>query len=287
LVQVPPTRPDILHECDIMEDAAVAYGFNNLISTFPSTHTVAKPLAISKLSDLVRHEWAQAGWVEVLPLILCSHDENFGWMNRVDAGQAAKIANPKTQEFQVVRTSLLPGLLKTIRENRSHALPLKIFESSDISLKDASVERQCRNERHAAAVWCNRTAGFEMVHGLLDRIMKMLEIPFIKISSSQESTGYYLEECQDSTFFPGRVAQILYRSASTEATESTGLTKLKANLKSLASPISQRDSVIGVLGILHPSVLDKFDINHPCSALELNLEPFKKEVHSDAAYDPK
>ena len=70
LVQVPPTRPDILHECDIMEDAAVAYGFNNLISTFPSTHTVAKPLAISKLSDLVRREWAQAGWVEVLPLIL-------------------------------------------------------------------------------------------------------------------------------------------------------------------------------------------------------------------------
>ena len=70
LVQVPPTRPDILHECDIMEDAAVAYGFNNLISTFPATHTVAKPLAISKLSDLVRREWAQAGWVEVLPLIL-------------------------------------------------------------------------------------------------------------------------------------------------------------------------------------------------------------------------
>src|ERR1700761_7065577 len=116
-------------------------------------------------------------------------------MNRIDAGQAAKIANPKTQEFQVVRTSLLPGLLKTIRENRSHALPLKIFESSDISLKDVTVERQCRNERHAAAVWCNTTAGFEMVHGLLDRLMQMLEIPFIKTRSSDKCTGYYLEQC--------------------------------------------------------------------------------------------
>lgn len=69
-VHVPATRPDILHECDIMEDAAIAYGFNNLPDTFPATSTVAQPLAISKLSDVLRHEWANAGWVEVLPLIL-------------------------------------------------------------------------------------------------------------------------------------------------------------------------------------------------------------------------
>lgn len=72
LVQVPPTRPDILHECDIMEDAAIAYGFNKLPDKFPATSTVAQPLAINKLSDIVRLEWAMAGWVEVLPLILVS-----------------------------------------------------------------------------------------------------------------------------------------------------------------------------------------------------------------------
>jgi phenylalanyl-tRNA synthetase beta chain len=69
-VTVPPTRSDILHECDIMEDAAIAYGFNNLPDVFPATSTVAQPLAVSKLSDIIRHEWAYAGWVEVLPLIL-------------------------------------------------------------------------------------------------------------------------------------------------------------------------------------------------------------------------
>lgn len=70
LVKVPATRPDILHECDIMEDAAIAYGYNNLPDTFPATSTVAQPLAVSKLTDIIRHEWAFAGWVEVLPLIL-------------------------------------------------------------------------------------------------------------------------------------------------------------------------------------------------------------------------
>ncbi|KAI5293492.1 phenylalanine--tRNA ligase subunit beta, partial [Ascosphaera pollenicola] len=95
-----------------------------------------------------------AGWVEVLPLILCSHDENFGWLNRVDDGNTAiRLANPKTIEFQVVRTSLVPGLLKTIRENRKHTVPMTVFEVSDVAFKDMSLERKSRNERHFAAAW--------------------------------------------------------------------------------------------------------------------------------------
>ena len=105
-----------------------------------------------------------------------------------------KIGNPKTLEFQVVRTSLLPGLLKTVRENRSHALPLRIFEAADVVFKDAARERQARNARHAAAVWCNKTAGFEVVHGLLDRAMAMLEVPRIASTDAHAPTGYYLKE---------------------------------------------------------------------------------------------
>ena len=105
-----------------------------------------------------------------------------------------RIGNPKTLEFQVVRTSLLQGLLKTVRENRSHALPIKIFESSDVVFKDRTRERQARNVRHAAAVWCNKTAGFEVVHGLLDRAMQMLEVPLIASTDTKASTGYYIKE---------------------------------------------------------------------------------------------
>jgi len=114
-------------------------------------------------------------------------------MNRSDPGDlAVKIANPKTLEFQVVRTSLLPGLLKTIRENRSHPLPIRLFELSDVVYKDTTKERQTRNERHAAAVWCSKTAGFEVVHGLLDRAMKMLEVPRIGKADNDKLYGYYI-----------------------------------------------------------------------------------------------
>jgi phenylalanyl-tRNA synthetase beta chain len=176
-VEIPATRADVLHQCDIMEDVAIAYGFNSLPRAFPDiSGTVAKPLPINKLSDIVRVETAMAGWSEVMPLILCSHDENFGWLNRKDDGNTAvKLANPKTLEFQVVRTSLIPGLLKTIGENKSHTVPMKIFEVSDVAFKDLSLERKSRNERHFAAAFYGKSSGFEVVHGLLDRIMAMLK----------------------------------------------------------------------------------------------------------------
>ena len=71
-IEVPCTRPDILHECDIMEDVAIAYGFNNLPRRVPSTATIAKPFEVNRLGDILRKECAMAGWTEALPLILVS-----------------------------------------------------------------------------------------------------------------------------------------------------------------------------------------------------------------------
>lgn len=200
-VDIPPTRADVLHQADIMEDVAISYGFNELPRSFPSkSGTIGQPLPVNKLTDIIRLEAAMAGWSEVLPLILCSNDENFAWLNRKDDGNTAiKLANPKTLEFQVVRTSLLPGLLKTIRENRKHSVPMKIFEVSDVAFKDLSLERKSRNERHFAAAWYGKTSGFEVVHGLLDRVMAMLKSAFITAEEALDnpavgSSNYWIEK---------------------------------------------------------------------------------------------
>lgn len=55
----------------------------------------------------------------------------------IDSVPAVHISNPKTLEFQVCRTTLLPGILKTIAANKKMPLPLKIFEISDVILKDS------------------------------------------------------------------------------------------------------------------------------------------------------
>lgn len=256
-VQIPATRADILHQADIMEDVGIAYGFNNLPRAFPKVSgTIGKPLAINKLSDIVRLEAAMAGWSEVLPLILCSHAENFAYLNRKDDGKTAvKLANPKTAEYQVIRTSLLPGLLKTLRENKHHSVPMKIFEVSDVAFKDMSLERKSRNERHFAAAFLGKGSGFEVVHGLMDRMMLMLKSAFLTSEDGlqgkkTEETTYWIEEVDDRTFFEGHAAAIHLRIGGKPA------------------------QVVGVFGILHPTVLDKFELKYPVSTMEMNVEVF-------------
>lgn len=87
----------------------------------------------------------------------------------------------------MARTSLIAGLLKSIASNKKMPLPLKLFEVSDVVLVDEDCEVGARNERRLAAVNCNKSAGFEVVHGLLDRAMQLLEV------SWQKESGYYLQ----------------------------------------------------------------------------------------------
>ncbi|KAI0382742.1 phenylalanyl-tRNA synthetase beta chain [Hypomontagnella monticulosa] len=265
-VTIPPTRADILHRCDIMEDVGIAYGFNRL-PRISVTKTVGAPLTLNKLADIVRLECGMAGWSEVMPLILCSHDENFAWLNRKDDGKTAvRLANPKTTEYQIVRTSLIPGLLKTIRENKGHSVPIRVFETSDVVFKAETSERRARNERHFAAAWYGKASGFEEVHGLLDRVMAMLrqaflthdegletgpgkEIDFAVTPTHQKRDGYWLEPVDEATFFPGRAAAIHVR-------------------------LGGKTARIGEFGILHPQVLENFELKYPVSTLEINLEVF-------------
>jgi len=255
-VDVPPTRADVLHQADIMEDAAIAYGFNNLERRFASATTaIGAALPINRLTDIVRLEAAMAGWSEVLPLILCSHDENYAWLNRKDDGLAIRLQNPKTAEYQIVRTSLLPGLLKTIRENRHHSVPMKIFEVSDVGLKDKSMERKARNERHFAACWYGKSSGFEVVHGLLDRVMLMLKSVFITREEGMEKEdmqGYWIEELDGMSSRGAALVEVTDRLLDP--------TFLAGHGASIWLKLGDKAQQIGSFGILHPTILKNFEL---------------------------
>jgi len=248
-VTIPPTRHDILHECDIAEDVGLAYGYNNIKLKVPEAHTVAQQFPLNKLTEQMRSGIVAAGWTEVLNFALCSTDDITSKMRKPDQlGNVVKISNPKTMEFQVARNALIPGLLKTLSYNKDMPLPLKIFEVQDIIIKDTSADTNSRNERHLAALYYSKTGGFEVIHGFLDRMMELLDYHFKK----PEGKGYFIKEHNDPSFFPGRCAQVLINGKTPK----------------------DKPVVVGTFGILHPEVISGFALTMPCSALELNLEPF-------------
>ncbi|CAK9233476.1 unnamed protein product [Sphagnum troendelagicum] len=248
-VLVPPTRSDILHACDVAEDVAIAYGYNNIVRTVPTSYTQGKQQPLNHFSDLVRSEIAMAGFTEVVTWILGSHHENFAMVNREDNGKTAVIVgNPRTSEFEVVRSSLLPGILKTVGHNKDSPRPIKLFEVSDIVRLDTEKDVGAANHRHLAALYCNLNSGFEVIHGLVDRLMEIVGVPVVEFDENTQSysdNGYYITPSQEPEFFTGRQANIMFKG-----------------------------SCIGNFGIVHPEVMQRFDITDPCSAVEMILEPF-------------
>lgn len=103
--------------------------------------------------------------------------------------------------------------------------------------------------RHWAAAYYGKTSGFEVVHGLLDRVLSMLRTAFITHEEGLEgksvdydikenptrASGYFIEEIDEPTFFGGRAAAIYLR-------------------------LDGKTQRIGELGVLHPTVLEKFDL---------------------------
>ncbi|KAK2357670.1 phenylalanine--tRNA ligase beta subunit, cytoplasmic [Trifolium repens] len=249
IVSVPPTRSDVLHPCDVMEDVAIAYGFNAIMDQAIVDNKGSKRLAASltllplnELSDLIKIEVAKVGFTEVLTFILCSKKEISSMLIRKDdKSKAVIIGNPRSSDFEAVRNTLMPGILKTVAHNKDHPKPIKIFEVGDIAIL-ADNDVGAKNLRKLAALYCGANAGFEIIHGLVDRVMEKNGINFV---SPGDKSGYYIERSDEPEFLAGRQARIIYKGKQ-----------------------------IGTFGIVHPEVLNNFDIPDPCSFVELNIESF-------------
>lgn len=275
-VTVPPTRSDILHAVDIAEDIGIAFGYNNIVKRVPKTCTVGGEFPLNQLSDLLRDEIARAGYIEILTHGLCSTEENFTALRREITTTAVSLLNPANVEYEVVRTTLLPGLLKTLQHNKSASFTngFKIFEISDVILRDdqhtiTETIVGARNLRRVCAVYAGPKSGFEIIHGLVDRIMMLTEVapdPNYIASSARKSDdedkyrvcregwSYTIAPLDDTdpvagTYFAGRAATVW-----------------------LTTPARTEPVPVGTFGILHPDVLQYFDIQYPASSLELDLE---------------
>lgn len=83
-VKIPIYRSDVLHACDVAEDLAIAYGFENIQQKPPTTHTVGKEFPLNKMTDLLRVEMCAAGYMECLNFALCSIEDNTKALNLID-----------------------------------------------------------------------------------------------------------------------------------------------------------------------------------------------------------
>jgi phenylalanyl-tRNA synthetase beta chain len=120
-IHAPPYRVDLISFIDVIEDMAIGYGYSNFTPELPQLPTIGS--WIPGESDV--HEiMCGMGFLEAKTYVL-SNDRLLA--GTPDRGRV-RIANSTSEEFNTVRTSLLPGLLGTCKTNKTRGLPQRFYE---------------------------------------------------------------------------------------------------------------------------------------------------------------
>ena len=241
-VSAPITRSDILHPCDIAEDLAISYGYNNIKKELTKTKTHGVQQPYNKLSDLFRDEMAMGGYVEFLTMALLSHKDMFtNLLHEEKDDKTAQILYSKSKEFEYIRSSLIPGILKSIEGNKANQLPFKIFEISDVVICDENNEVGAVNRRRLCFAYTNTTSAMEIVQGMVDLLMKKIGLIF---NCDNKEKNYTIKKSNNEIFFNDRQAEIFILD----------------------------DIKVGIYGIMHPKVIKNFGIKNPVTLCEIDLQ---------------
>jgi phenylalanyl-tRNA synthetase beta chain len=189
-VLVPCYRADIMHDWDLFEDVAIAYGYDKIMDPPPATFTVGKPHPVQVYAALAREAFCGLGYLEVMPFTLTSEDILFKKMQRPEREGVLRVMHPISIENTVVRTDLLPLLLEFLTLNRHRELPQRLFTAGD-------VVDSCHTYQQAAGVSTHPDADFSEAYASADAVLHEL------------SVIYTVEESSDPAFIRGRRADIV------------------------------------------------------------------------------
>ena len=190
-VKTPAWRTDVIHEVDLIEDIAIAYGYENFIPEIPSISTIGeedkRQIAKRKVLEIL----SGTGMLEVLNYHLTNRGDQFEKMG-VPEKDFVEIENSKT-EYNILRKDLSHYMLKLLSENSDSEYPQRIFEIGRVFSNKKKIEEK---DNLSVAI-CS--GNFTDMKQILEYLSKMLKIE-ISIQETSDFPAYFID---------GRIAKIV------------------------------------------------------------------------------
>jgi phenylalanyl-tRNA synthetase beta chain len=183
-VSSPAYRLDLMHEVDLAEDLAIAWGYDRYPRALPRRPTIGAPLPANDFGELMRGLLIGYGYQEVMSLALAPEKDGFETPERV------VVLNPLGDELTTLRSSLLPSLLGIFRLNKHRELPQRLFEVGDVVIGGKNVRKIAGAAMHHKASF---TEGKSLVLSLLRDVGRSGDV----------------EPAADPNFIPGRAASVV------------------------------------------------------------------------------
>lgn len=195
-VLVPCYRVDIMHQVDIIEDVAIAYGYNNIEPLWRELPTTGEAKPDQHLINVARDLMVGLGYQETLNTTLTNPETLFTKMN-IPPSPLIELANPKVITMTCIRNWLLPSLMEFLSVNQSVEFPQKIFELGKVTLLDYTKETKTRDENWLAAATAHPNANFSEIKSALDSFMVNFGVE------------WQITESSNPSFIEGRVGNVI------------------------------------------------------------------------------
>lgn len=193
-VLTPAWRDDIMHPLDLVEDVAIAYGYENFTPTIPQVATIGKEAPVEIFQKKVVELLVGMGLIE------CNtyHIVNEGTQQKMMNSEipVVKLANALNEDYTVVRAWMLPCLMDVLSKNKHHSYPQNIFDLGVVFKKSKEHETGVNEFVRLGVAFAHETADYTQSRQCLEYLFKSFGLE-----------GEF-RETESDTFIPGRVARV-------------------------------------------------------------------------------
>ena len=174
-VHVPCYRTDIMHPMDLVEDVAIAYGYDAVVPVVPKITSQAGEDPLEIFSRGLRNFLVGFGYVEVVTFMMSNRERLFTRM-MLQEEPIAETENPKMEGYTSLRNRLLPSILEILSFNKHHPYPQNLYEVDDVVVLDSRSETGARSARRLALVQCHSHANFNEIKAVFLSILENMEL---------------------------------------------------------------------------------------------------------------
>ncbi|MDP1608623.1 MAG: phenylalanine--tRNA ligase subunit beta [Chlamydiales bacterium] len=244
IVSIPSHRSDLAEEIDLIEEVARIYGYNAIEKKPPLYATTSLPHdSLFLFEKKLRGSLTALGLQEMLTCDLISPKlANLSLETKLPHIQCLQVLHAKSEEYSILRPSLLPGFLQTVQYNLDQKNPnVAGFEIGHIYFKenDQNIELPMAGlfltGKSSPHHWDRKPSDVDFydLKGILENLFESLHLPQIVYKQSNHPS-----------FHPKRQASFYLN-----------------------------DQAIGSLGEIHPCLLEPLDIKQRVLYAEMHLTP--------------
>jgi len=253
--EVPTFRLDVSLPEDLIEEIGRIYGYQKIEAVFPQAALVPSKRNLEIFwEEMTKDILKEVGFSEVYNYSFISKRdaEIFGYLNFYPGGEKVKrhlieVENPTSLDFQYLRPSLIPNLLKNVQKNQKYFSDIRIFELGKTFKKMSNA----LEKRMLTGI--STGDAFYQVKGVIDLLLNKLGISNLWYDEYQPTP----EESKITIWHPKKCAEI------------------KVN-----------HTEIGFLGEIKPKILEDLKIEGKVVIFDIDFEKLSKLASEEHEYLP-